>query len=222
MFTGIIEHMGRVGELKFDDISESGGNGCSLTIVDSAPILGDAHLGDSISINGMILEQLFIDFYIGTCLTITEFDQSTFKLGLSPETLRRTNLGDLTLGSLVNLERAMASQGRFGGHFVQGHVDTTAKIVSMEPDDNSLVITLCPDDRSVMKYIVEKGYVCVDGTSLTVTSVTDSEFSIMIIAYTQAKIALPIKKRDDRVNIEVDIMGKYIEKQLVWSKKLVP
>jgi len=178
-----------------------------LTIVDSAPILGDAHLGDSISVNG-------------TCLTITEFDQSTFKLGLSPETLRRTNLGDLTLGSLVNLERAMASHGRFGGHFVQGHVDTTAKIVSMEPDGNSLVVTLCLDDQSMMKYIVEKGYICIDGTSLTVTSVTESEFSIMLVAYTQAKIIIPTKKTNDRVNVEVDIMGKYIEKQLVWSKKL--
>lgn len=153
----------------------------------------------------------------GTCLTITAFDKTWFKVGVAPETLRRTNLGSLEQNSRVNLERAVLGETRMGGHFVQGHVDTVAKILSVTPDQNSLVFRLQPRDLAVMKYIVEKGYVTLDGASLTVTKVVDGEdgfFEIMLIAYTQEKIVTAGKKQGDFVNVEIDIVGKYVEKSV--------
>ncbi|KAL5694478.1 hypothetical protein EMGR_002934 [Emarellia grisea] len=156
--------------------------------------------------------------YIGrTCLTVTAFDKTWFKVGVAPETLRRTNLGSLEKGSRVNLERAVLAETRMGGHFVQGHVDTVAKILSVTPDQNSLVFRLQPRDQSVMRYIVEKGYVTLDGASLTVTKVVDGPdgyFEIMLIAYTQEKIVTAAKKPGDYVNVEIDIVGKYVEKSV--------
>lgn len=153
----------------------------------------------------------------GTCLTITAFDKTSFKLGVAPETLRRTNLGSLVPGSRVNLERAVLGETRMGGHLVQGHVDTIATVLSVTPDDNALVFRLQPRDRDVMRYIVEKGYVTLDGASLTVTRVVDGEdgfFEIMLIAYTQEKIVTAGKKAGDLVNVEIDIVGKYVEKSV--------
>ena len=185
------------------DTSSAGGNGTSLTISDCSTILSDAALGDSISING-------------TCLTVTSFDASSFKVGVSPETLRRTNLGSLAEDSKVNLERAVSASTRMGGHFVQGHVDTTAKILSVTPDGNSLVFRVQPRDRTVLRYIVEKGYVTMDGASLTVTQVNDAEawWEIMLIAYTQEKIVTAGKVAGDEVNVEIDIVGKLVEKSV--------
>ena len=175
-----------------------------MTITDCADILGDCHLGDSIAVNV-------------TCLTVTEFTSSSFKIGVAPETLRRTNLGSLTKGSKVNLERAVSAETRMGGHFVQGHVDTVAKILSVTPDGEALVFRLQPRDKSVLRYIVEKGYVTLDGASLTITAVEDGAdgwWEVMMISYTQEKVVMGNKKKGDDVNVEVDMVGKYVEKSV--------
>lgn len=147
---------------------------------------------------------------------MTEFDKTSFKVGVAPETLRRTNLGNLTEGSKVNLERAVSASTRMGGHFVQGHVDTIAKIVAVAPDGNSLVFRLQPREKEVLRYVVEKGYVTIDGASLTVTKVNDAEgwWEVMLIAYTQERIVTASKKAGDEVNVEIDIVGKYVEKSV--------
>ncbi|PVI07366.1 Lumazine-binding protein [Periconia macrospinosa] len=204
MFTGLVEIIGTVSSLEDLDQSASGGGGTSLTISDAQEILGDANLGDSISVNG-------------TCLTITEFDKSSFKVGVAPETLRRTNLGSLKKGSNVNLERAVSASTRMGGHFVQGHVDTTASVVSVTPDGNALTFRFKPRDPAVLRYIVEKGYVTIDGASLTVTKVEDGPegwWEVMLIAYTQEKVVTAAKKAGEDVNVEVDQVGKYVEKSV--------
>ncbi|KAK4991123.1 Riboflavin synthase alpha chain [Elasticomyces elasticus] len=204
MFTGIVETIGTITSLVSHDDSASGGEGTSLTISNCADILTDAHLGDSISING-------------TCLTVTEFDKAQFKVGVSPETLRRTNLGSLKEGSNVNLERAVSASTRMGGHFVQGHVDTIATVAKTTPDGNAITFRLQPRDKSVLRYIVEKGYVTLDGASLTVTAVQDGPdgwWEVMLIAYTQERVVMGGKKQGDDVNVEVDMVGKYVEKSV--------
>ncbi|KAI4643613.1 hypothetical protein J4E81_000027 [Alternaria sp. BMP 2799] len=204
MFTGLVETIGTVAALEKLDQTASGGGGTSLTISGCEDILGDAHLGDSISVNG-------------TCLTVTEFNKSSFKIGCAPETLRRTNLGSLKEGSKVNLERAVSANTRMGGHFVQGHVDTIATIESVTPDGNALTFRFKPRDTSVLRYIVEKGYVTIDGASLTVTKVQDGPegwWEVMLIAYTQEKVVTASKKPGEDVNVEVDQVGKYVEKSV--------
>ncbi|QIW95712.1 hypothetical protein AMS68_001230 [Peltaster fructicola] len=203
MFTGIVEVIGVVSSLVEHDATSSGGGGTSLTISNCAEILTDAHLGDSISVNG-------------TCLTVTEFNKDSFKVGVSPETLRRTNLGSLKDNSGVNLERAVSAETRMGGHFVQGHVDTVAEILETRPDGNAVTYRLQPRDRSVLRYIVEKGYVTLDGASLTVTAVDDDQgwWEVMLIAYTQERIVMGKKTKGSDVNVEVDMVGKYVEKSV--------
>lgn len=137
-------------------------------------------------------------------------------VGVAPETLRRTNLGSLTQGSKVNLERAVSSHTRMGGHFVQGHVDTVATIEAKTPDGNAVTFRLQPRDRDVLKYIVEKGYVTLDGASLTITQVNDTEgwFEIMLISYTQERVVMASKPVGASVNVEVDMLGKYTAKSV--------
>ncbi|ODQ44902.1 hypothetical protein PICMEDRAFT_73707 [Pichia membranifaciens NRRL Y-2026] len=197
MFTGIVELMGTVAEYNPQDDTESGGHGVSLTIKDASEILTDCHLGDSIAVNG-------------TCLTVTEFDADTFKVGVSLETLKKTDLGSLKTGSKVNLERAVSGETRFGGHMVQGHVDTVAQIVGREKETNSIIFTFRLRDAEFMSYIVHKGFICIDGTSLTVINVDygAKTFKIMMVAYTQSKVIMPLKQVGDWVNIEVDLTGK--------------
>lgn len=208
MFTGLIETIGTVLEYNTLDNSESGGNGVSAVIGDCLEILGDVHLGDSISTNGV-------------CLTVTEFDsaKTQFKVGIAPETLRRSNLGDLRKDSKVNLERAVTSEVRLGGHVVQGHVDTIATITKRGVDGNSISFTFQLREKQNINYIVEKGFIAVDGTSLTVTGVdyATGEFSIMLVSYSQGKVILPSKEVGDSVNIEVDFTGKLVEKQIELS-----
>ncbi|KAK9361290.1 hypothetical protein V1504DRAFT_491347 [Lipomyces starkeyi] len=204
MFTGIVEAIGTVKEFIETDASDVGGYGSSIVITDCPLILEDAHLGDSIAVNG-------------TCVTITDFNSTDFKVGVAPETLRRTNLGDLRPGHKVNLERAVAGHVRFGGHFVQGHIDTTATILSITPDGNAKTFWFQPLDSSVLRFIVEKGFIAVDGASLTVIDVDETvrkAFSVMLISYTQEKIVTSKKQVGDSVNIEVDLMGKLLEKQV--------
>jgi riboflavin synthase len=203
MFTGLVETLGTISALTPLDPSSSGGNGTSLTISDCPEILTDAHLGDSISVNG-------------TCLTITEHDATSFKVGVAPETLRRTNLGRLKEGSRCNLERAVRADTRMGGHFVQGHVDTVGTIAQKRPDGNAVVFRLAPRERSVLRYVVEKGYVTLDGASLTVTAVEDGEgwFEVMLIAYTQERVVMAGKEEGEEVNIEIDVVGKMVERSV--------
>lgn len=209
MFTGLIEHLGRVSFIERDD------GGCALAVSDSANILGDCHVGDSITVNG-------------ACLTVTEFDAAQdggyFKVWLANETLDRTDLGDCRVGDHVNLERAMAGHIRFGGHFVQGHVDTTATIVKRQPDGESLRVWFqlpqsTSEGHSLMAYLVPKGYVAIDGTSLTLTEVDDAKnmFGVMIIKHTQEKVSLASKPVGAKVNIEVDMVGKYVEKSVATA-----
>lgn len=200
MFTGIVETVGVIVEYNEQDSSAAGGNGVSLVIGNASVVLEDVHLGDSICTNGV-------------CLTVTEFTADTFKVGISPETLRLSNLGELRVGSKVNLERAVTSDVRLGGHVVQGHVDGIAKIVSKIPDGNAINFTFATTSK-ILQYIVYKGFIAVDGVSLTVTSVTDTTFAIAMVAYTQEKVILPGKSIGDTVNIEVDFTGKLIEKQV--------
>ncbi|EMD32555.1 hypothetical protein CERSUDRAFT_161479 [Gelatoporia subvermispora B] len=206
MFTGLIEHLGAVSVIERD------AGGCTLTIADSAAILDDCHIGDSIAVNG-------------ACLTVTEFDPKAqggwFTVWLANETLERTDLGERTVGDQVNLERAMGAHVRFGGHFVQAHVDTTATIVNREPDGDSLRLTFqlpeaTPARPSLLPYIIPKGYVAIDGASLTVTGVDDAQrtFGVMLITHTQEKITLSKKPIGAKVNIEADMVGKYVEKSV--------
>lgn len=209
MFTGLIEHLGRVSRIVRDD------GGCTLTIGNAAAILDDCHIGDSIAVNG-------------ACLTVTDFDPlqdndgGWFTVWLANETLQRTDLGDMKVGDPANLERAMGAHVRFGGHFVQAHVDTAATIISRVPDGDSvrLVFELSPSTPeipSVLPYIIPKGYVAIDGASLTVTQVDDiaRTFGVMLIRHTQERITLGSKQVGAKVNIEVDMVGKYVEKSVI-------
>ncbi|KAI8914596.1 hypothetical protein EDD86DRAFT_244781 [Gorgonomyces haynaldii] len=209
MFTGLVEIMGTVVAKTLVDTSVGGGNGFTLVIGDAHDILDDCKLGDSIAINGV-------------CLTVTVFDakEGTFKVGLAPETLRKTNLGDLQVGEKVNLERAMSATTRFGGHFVQAHVDCTIDVVSVTVDPpNSLIYRFHVPKHEIdyLTYIVSKGYVCLDGTSLTVidVDVQKREFTVMLIPHTQERVIMPSKKQGSKVNLEVDQLGKYVERQIL-------
>ncbi|KAL2154415.1 hypothetical protein VTH82DRAFT_3091 [Thermothelomyces myriococcoides] len=205
MFTGIVEEMGTVAELNPSD--STGGTSLTITLPPTSPLLSDAHLGDSIAVNGV-------------CLTVTSFTPSpptpSFTVGIAPETLRLTNLGSLTAGARVNLERAVRADTRMGGHFVQGHVDTTATIVSRTPDGNAVTLRLSPRNRDVLRYVVYKGFIALDGASLTVTKVDDAAgwWEVMLIAYTQERIVTAAKQVGDTVNVEVDMTAKYVEKSL--------
>lgn len=202
VFTGIVEETGTVTAIR--NLEADSGH-VNLT-VDAKVTLNDATLGDSISVNG-------------TCLTITEMTGDSFTFGLAPETLRRTNLGDLANGDKVNLERSVSGMGRFGGHVVQGHVDCVGSIVRKEREKESVWFWI-KVPKEMCKYLVEKGYVAVDGASLTVCEVNDDtcEFSFMMIEYTQEKVVTAGKQVGENVNIEVDIMGKYVERIVQFNK----
>lgn len=201
MFTGIVEE---IGEIKHIGLSQTNDSSFSIKIRGSTVLQG-INLGDSIAVNG-------------TCLTVTEYstEASEFTVGVSPETLRLTTLTDMKPGSVINLERAVTPTTRMGGHFVQGHVDGTGEIVEVEREGNSLWFKI-KTTPEVFKYIVAKGFVAIDGTSLTVVKVFDATeccFNIMMVEYTQQNVVMPLKKVGDKVNLEVDILGKYVEKLL--------
>ncbi|WP_300369160.1 riboflavin synthase [Brachyspira sp.] len=191
MFTGIVEEIGTVKSVQ-----------SKVIIIEANKIFDDLHLGDSVAVNG-------------TCLTVSSFNNKIFNADITQETLNRTNLGSLKNGSKVNLERAMSLQGRFGGHIVSGHIDGVGTIKSMKKDDNAIILTV-EVAKSLMKYIVEKGSITVDGISLTVASLTDNTFSIAVIPHTLKETVLYYKKEGDRVNIENDIIGKYVERLLTF------
>lgn len=191
MFTGLVEEIG--------EVISAGPRGDHFDVtVKAATVLEGVALGDSISINGV-------------CLTVTTFNDHSFTVGLAPETLNRTNLGDLAAGDQVNLERAVLPSTRMGGHYVQGHVDATGVIKSLKPDRDALWLTV-ETSPALMRYVVSKGYIAIDGASLTVVDTGLDWFNVTLIDYTQGKIVLPRKKPGDRVNLEVDILAKYVER----------
>lgn len=197
MFTGIIEEMGTVTAL------DQRAGGWHLQVQGRVALDG-TRLGDSIAVNGV-------------CLTVTQLDKEQMSFGLAPETLQRTNLGDLKPGDGVNLERALPANGRLGGHFVQGHVDGTGVLAERRPDGDSLRVgvTAAPD---LLRYIVPKGYIAVDGTSLTAIDVLADRFTFMLVAYTRQHIVLPTRPMGSRVNLEVDILAKYAEKVMTLGR----
>lgn len=192
MFTGIVEEMGRVLAIAGDQERDN-----FMTVASRIAREG-AQLGDSIAING-------------TCLTVTALADESFTIGLSPETLRRTNLGRLRVGDPVNLERSLTFGGRMGGHYVQGHVDGVGEIVGVTPEGDSKRIRVRPPAQ-LMPYIVEKGYVAVDGVSLTVAELDEETFTIAMIAYTQGAVIMGRQDVGAPVNLEVDIIAKYVER----------
>lgn len=197
MFTGIIEEVGVVKSIRM-------GAQSAVITIQAEKVMEDIHVGDSIATNGV-------------CLTVTSFDKNSYSVDVMHETLRRTNLGTLKSGSRVNLERAMTADGRFGGHIVAGHVDDPGTITSMEKDDNAIWITI-RTTPAVLKYIVEKGSIAIDGISLTVARVDDKSFAVSVIPHTGANTTLLEKKPGDTVNLETDMVGKYVEKLLRYEE----
>ena len=187
MFTGIVEEVGSVRAV-----------GDGSLVIGASEVLSDVKVGDSIAVNG-------------ACLTVTTHDDSSFSVDVVPETLRRTNLGELEAGSPVNLERSMPANGRFGGHIVQGHVDGTATIHSIRGEGDALMVVF-DAPTPLMRYVVEKGFIAVDGASLTIVNCDNFSFSVTIIPHTQENTIFKHKKIGDSVNLEVDIMAKYIER----------
>ncbi len=192
MFTGIVEEVGKLVRL------DRQGEAFQLTF-DARVILDDVKLGDSISVNGI-------------CLTVTHFSSHSFTVDAVPETVRRTNLSRLNRGSTVNLERAMKANGRFGGHFVSGHIDGTATITHRTVEENAVVFTCSLDDVKMLKYIIPKGSVALDGISLTVMGIDQTGFQVSVIPHTMEQTTLLSKQKGDKINIECDMIGKYIEK----------
>lgn len=193
MFTGIIEETGSVQHIRMGSAS------CVITVAASR-ILEDIHIGDSIAVNG-------------TCLTVCRFDAGSFSADVMPETMRRTNLGTLAPGAKVNLERAMAADGRFGGHIVSGHIDGTGTVSSLRREDNAVWVTIAAG-APLLRYIVEKGSIAIDGISLTVARVTARDFSVSVIPHTGEETTLLHRKSGDIVNLECDVIAKYVEKLL--------
>lgn len=192
MFTGIVEELGRVAA-----IQALPDNAIRITI-EGPIVLSDANLGDSICVNGV-------------CLTVAEQNGNQFTADVMSETINRTTIGDLLAGSQVNLERPVTLATRLGGHLVQGHVDAVGEVSAREHSENWDVVTIAPP-KELLKYVVEKGSITIDGTSLTVSAVTDSTFSVSLIPATLEKTTLGIRQIGDRVNLEVDVLAKYVEK----------
>lgn len=193
MFTGIIEEIGEI------ETVERGRQSAVLHIKCSE-VLEGTRIGDSIAVNGV-------------CLTVTALHAGGYQADVMAETLDRSSLGTLRRGSRVNLERAMAADGRFGGHIVSGHIDDTGVIKSIQCDETAVWYRISTSSR-ILRYVVEKGSVTIDGISLTVAKVTQEDFSVSIIPHTQEHTILADKRAGDIVNIETDIIGKYVEKLL--------
>lgn len=191
MFTGLIEEVGTIQSVRH------GARSCVLTI-GCRTVLEGSQIGDSIAVNGV-------------CLTVTSMGGSYYTADVMAETMNRSSLGQLSTGAKVNLERAMPANGRFGGHIVSGHIDGTGTVQSIEPDDNAVWYTIAAK-ADLLRYIVEKGSITIDGISLTVAYVDAHCFKVSIIPHTQQVTALHDRKVGDIVNLECDIIGKYVEK----------
>jgi riboflavin synthase len=195
MFTGIIEEIGSI-----QSIQQVKSLGKRLSI-NAKLVLEDVKLGDSIAVNGI-------------CLTVTDFSKNNFSVDVMPETMNQTNLGNLKVNSPVNLERAMLAGGRFGGHIVSGHIDGTATIVNKEVLANAIIYTF-QSTPEVVRYMVPRGSVTIDGISLTLIMVDQDKFAVSLIPHTKDVTILGNKKKGDYVNIECDMLAKYVEKLLL-------
>lgn len=191
MFTGIIEELGTVAEIT------RGAKSAKLSLR-ADKVLEGTQIGDSIAVNGV-------------CLTVTGLTADSFTADVMAETLRRSSLGTLFKGSRVNLERAMAADGRFGGHIVSGHIDGTGTVQSFVREDNAVWVTVSAE-AAQLRYIVEKGSIAIDGISLTVAGVDAESFQVSVIPHTAEETTLLLKRAGDIVNLECDIIGKYVEK----------
>ena len=190
MFTGLIEEQGRV-------LTPPRNGKLSLA---ASKVTEGLALGDSIAVNGV-------------CLTVRAFSGQRFTADVMPETLHRSNLGELRIGSLVNLERALPATGRFGGHFVSGHIDGVGSLLSVRPEGNALIFSIRAAPE-LLRGIVEKGSIAIDGISLTVVEVTETLFSVSVIPHTAAVTTLAGKRPGDRLNLETDMIGKYVLRAL--------
>lgn len=201
MFTGIIEELGTIRGVS---LTKDGGE---LQIA-ATTVLGGTKLGDSIAVNG-------------TCLTVTKLEKDGFTAFVMAESLRRTNLGNLKRGSVVHLERAMAADGRFGGHMVTGHIDGQGTFLSQKPEGQAVVLTIGAD-AEILSGIVEKGSIAIDGTSLTVMDVGKDSFRVGIIPHTGGHTALLDRPKGYACNLETDVIGKYIQKFLAKNTESTP
>lgn len=197
MFTGIVEEIGTIKSI-------GRGSRSSVLTIECKNVLEDTKIGDSIAVNGV-------------CLTVTDMIKDGFTADVMAETINRSTLGVINVGSKVNLERAMAANGRFGGHMVSGHIDGIGYISNIKKDDNAIWYTITADEKQLC-YIVEKGSIAIDGISLTVAKVDESGFQVSIIPHTQKETILFYRKIGDKVNLECDMVGKYIEKFLNLEK----
>jgi riboflavin synthase len=194
MFTGIVEEVGTVKSVR------SAGSSLQLSIL-AHVVVHDTKLGDSISVNGV-------------CLTVTNIQGNVVDFDVVPETFRTSSLSALQMNHHVNLERAMAAGGRFGGHIVSGHVDTTGTILALRKEDNAVIIETSLDEGHYLRYMVPRGSVTLDGVSLTINHVTERSFTVSIIPHTFSNTALQSKSVGQRLNIEVDVIAKYVERLL--------
>ena len=193
MFTGLIEELGVVRSIK------KNAEGAYI-VVGASKILADLKIGDSVAVNG-------------PCLTVTSFNQDSFTVFAMPETLKKSTLGGLTAGEKVNLERAMTLGGRLGGHLVSGHIDAVVTLTGRNPQGGAIILDF-EAPHTLMRYIVTKGSVSLDGVSLTVVDTAESSFSVGLIPHTSAETTLGYRKIGLSVNLEVDLIGKYVEKML--------
>ncbi|WP_350454036.1 riboflavin synthase [Slackia heliotrinireducens] len=193
MFTGIVEEMGTVRRVL------PGARAGKITI-GASKVLGGTQIGDSIAVNGV-------------CLTVVEMGADSFVADVMPETLSKSGLGQLKTGDKVNLQRAMAADGRFGGHIVSGHIDGTGRIAEMRPDQNAVRVRISAP-AGILALIVEKGSIAIDGISLTVASVSATDFQVSLIPHTGEETTLLKKRAGDIVNLENDVVGKYVQKLL--------
>jgi riboflavin synthase len=197
MFTGIVEEVGRVERIETRE-------GLTRLVINAETVTSDLGIGDSVAVNG-------------ACLTVVERAGSAFAVEATPETLRRTNLGALLEGSGVHLERALPANGRVGGHFVQGHVDGVGRLAALRPEGDSVIATFSAPTE-VLRYVVPKGSIAVDGVSLTVVDVTGDGFTVALIPHTLDVTLLTRRGLDTPVNLEADILAKYVAKATVYGR----
>jgi len=198
MFTGIIEEIGVIKSIR------SGARSAILEI-GALKVLSATQIGDSISVNGV-------------CLTVTTMGAASFTADTMPETLKRSNLGELRSGSPVNLERALRLGDRFGGHIVSGHIDGTGSIVNIKEDENAIWISIAADS-SLLRYVIDKGSIAIDGVSLTVVRVEENQFNVSVIPHTRKETILFDKTLGSKVNLECDVVAKYIERFSGFGKQ---
>lgn len=193
MFTGIVEELGEVNSIQR-------GSQSVVLEIKATEVLSDVQVGDSIATNGV-------------CLTVTSFSEDRFTVDVMPETMRKSSLGELKIGDIVNLERALRLQDRLGGHLVSGHIDSIGTIKKKEREDNAVLITISLP-QELKRLLVPKGSIAIDGISLTIAELTDNAFTVSLIPHTAEVTTLGVKGVGDIVNLEADLIGKYVERML--------